>query len=77
MKLRMFAFAAISFGLICAALAGNDGGLAAQEDRWITVDGPYACPSKEDLQRIATTAPTRQNCRWSRTFRLTTSFLGL
>jgi hypothetical protein len=26
--------------------------LAAQGYRWVTVDGPYACPSKDDLRTI-------------------------
>jgi hypothetical protein len=52
MKLRMLVFAAISFALICAALAANYSDLVAQGYRWITVDGPYACPTEEDVQRI-------------------------
>jgi hypothetical protein len=52
MKLRMLVFAAISFGLTCTTLAVNYSDLAAQGYRWVTVNGPYACPSKEDVQRI-------------------------
>jgi hypothetical protein len=52
MKLGMLVLAAISFGLPCAALAANYTALAAQGYRWITVDGPYACPTEQDVQRI-------------------------
>jgi hypothetical protein len=52
MKLRILALAAISVGLTVTALAANYGDLVAQGYRWITVDGPYACPAKDDVQRI-------------------------
>jgi hypothetical protein len=52
MKLRILVFTAISFGLTCAALADNYSDLVAQGYRWITVDGPYACDSQQDVQRI-------------------------
>jgi hypothetical protein len=53
MKLRILAFAAISVGLTVTALAGNYGDLVAQGYRWVTVDGPYACPAEDEVQRIA------------------------
>ncbi|HET9375797.1 MAG TPA: hypothetical protein VFO40_12555 [Chthoniobacterales bacterium] len=53
MKLRMLALAAISVGLAVSAVAANYSDLVAQGYRWITVDGPYACPAKDDVQRIA------------------------
>jgi hypothetical protein len=40
------------FGLICSGFAVNNSELAAQGYRWITIDGPYACLSKDDLRRI-------------------------
>src|SRR5260221_11919580 len=52
MRFRMLVFSAIGFGLTGAALAANYSDLAAQGYRWITVEGPYACPAKEDFQRI-------------------------
>jgi hypothetical protein len=52
MNLRILVFTAISFGLTCAALADNYSDLVAQGYRWITVDGPYACDSQQDVQRI-------------------------
>jgi hypothetical protein len=44
-------FAAIVFGLASVALSTNDPKLG-NEYRWITVDGPYACASKDDLRQI-------------------------
>jgi hypothetical protein len=52
MKLRMLAFATISIGLTVTAVAANYSDLVTQGYRWITVDGPYACPAKDDVQRI-------------------------
>jgi hypothetical protein len=49
----MLAFAAISVGLTVTALAANYSDLVAQGYRWVNVDGPYACPAKDDVQRIA------------------------
>ena len=51
MKLRILVFTAISFGLTCAALA-NYNDLVTQGYRWITIDGPFACDSEQDVQRI-------------------------
>jgi hypothetical protein len=39
-------------GLISAGLTANYDDLAAKGYRWVTVDGPYGCPSNEDLQQI-------------------------
>jgi hypothetical protein len=43
----------------CAAVVLTSVGLAASYDelaakgyRWVTVDGPYGCPSKDDLRQI-------------------------
>ena len=43
----------------CAAVVSTSVGLAASYDelaakgyRWVTVDGPYGCPAKDDLQQI-------------------------
>ena len=40
-------------GRISAGLTANYDDLATKGYRWITVDGPYGCPSKDDLQQIA------------------------
>jgi hypothetical protein len=52
MKLRILVLTAISFGLTCAALAVNYSDLVTQGYRWITIDGPFACDSEQDVQRI-------------------------
>jgi len=52
MKLRILVFTAISFGLTCAAFATNYSDLVTQGYRWITIDGPFACDSEQDVQRI-------------------------
>jgi hypothetical protein len=52
MNAQTVVFGAIVFGLASAALSSNDPKPAADEYRWIVVDGPYACPSKEDLRQI-------------------------
>jgi hypothetical protein len=52
MNAKTVIFGAIVFGLASAALSINDTKPAANEYRWIVVDGPYACPSKEDLHQI-------------------------
>ena len=38
--------------LTSVALASSYDELAAKGFRWVTVDGPYGCPSKDDLRRI-------------------------
>ena len=51
MNAKTVVFGVIVFGLASAALSINDTKLG-NEYRWIVVDGPYACPSKEDLHQI-------------------------
>jgi len=40
-------------GLTSAGLTANYDDLAAKGYRWVTIDGPYGCPAKDDLQQIA------------------------
>jgi hypothetical protein len=69
MKLPMvLSLAAIIAGLASAKSTTNYDDLVAKGYRWVTVDGPYACVSKDDLRQIiknrntepssATPAPT-------------------
>src|ERR1700730_6833602 len=44
--------AAVAVGLASAALAINYDALVRQGYRWVTVDGPFACVSKDDLRLI-------------------------
>ena len=52
MKLAISVVTAVTFGLTCTAFADNYSDLAAQGYRWATVDGPYACTTEQDVQRI-------------------------
>jgi hypothetical protein len=42
----------IAFGLTSSGIAANHDNFAAKRYRWVTIDGPYACPSRDDLQKI-------------------------
>ena len=52
MNAKTVVFGAIVFGLASAALSLNNTTPGAKGYRWIVVDGPYACHSKEDLRQI-------------------------
>ena len=39
-------------GITSAGLTANYDDLAAKGYRWVTIDGPYGCPAKDDLQQI-------------------------
>ena len=54
MKLLISFMTAVSLGLTCTVLGGdNYSALAAQGYRWVTVNGPYACITEQDAKRIA------------------------
>jgi hypothetical protein len=52
-KLVISVMTAVGLALTTAALADNYNDLAAQGYRWVTVNGPYACTTEQDVQRIA------------------------
>src|ERR1700736_5613505 len=53
MKLLISFITAVSLGLACTVLGGdNYSALAAQGYRWVTVNGPYACKTEQDVERI-------------------------
>ena len=52
MKIATLLSLAAALGLESAALAAPYDQLAAKGYRWVTIDGPYACPSKDDLRQI-------------------------
>jgi len=52
MKLAISVMSAVSLSLTCTALADTYSDLAGQGYRWVTVDGPYACTTEQDVQRI-------------------------
>ena len=49
---ELIIWAAVAAGLASTALADPYKELAAQGYRWVSVDGPYACRSKDDLRKI-------------------------
>jgi hypothetical protein len=53
MKALTMILAAVAAGLAPTALADPYKNLAAQGYRWVSVDGPYACRSKDDLREIS------------------------
>src|SRR6266446_7003977 len=53
MKLLISFMTAVSLGLTCTVLGGdNYSGLAAQGYRWVTINGPYACNTEQGVERI-------------------------
>ena len=48
----ILSIAASAVVLTSAGLAASYDDLAAKGYRWVTVDGPYGCPSKDDLRLI-------------------------
>jgi hypothetical protein len=52
MKIATLVSVAVAVGLESGALAAPYDELAAKGYRWVTIDGPYACPSKDDLRQI-------------------------
>jgi hypothetical protein len=52
MRVPIIVLAAAAVGLGSTASADPYKDLAAQGYRWVAVDGPYACPSKDDLREI-------------------------
>jgi hypothetical protein len=43
---------AVAVGSISTALAADYDNLIERGYRWVTVDGPYACPTQDDLREI-------------------------
>ena len=52
MKIATLLSLAAAVGLESGALAAPYDGLSVKGYRWVTIDGPYACPSKHDLRLI-------------------------
>ena len=53
MKLLISFITAVSLGLTCTVLGGdNYSALAAQGYRWVTINGPYACNTEQGVERI-------------------------
>jgi hypothetical protein len=52
MKFRISVFTTLCSGLICIASADDYEGLAGKGYRWVTVNGPYACTTEQEVKRI-------------------------
>ena len=53
MKLSTILLAPIvALGMSSIALARDYKDLVVEGYRWVTIDGPYMCPTKEDLREI-------------------------
>ena len=53
MKSKSLCIATLAVDLTCSAFAADYKDLAAQGYRWVGVDGPYACTTEPELQRIS------------------------
>ena len=49
---RILSVAAATAALISTGLSANYDDIIEKGYRWVAVDGPYACPTKNDLQQI-------------------------
>ena len=52
MKIGMLLVSVIGLGLASTAWAGDYEDLAAKGYRWVTVNGPYACATEQELRQI-------------------------
>ena len=52
MNYKILGFAAFALGLTGTAFAADYKKLAAEGYRWVTVNGPYACTTEQEVQRI-------------------------
>ena len=57
MKLRVLVFSIMALSLASAAWAQDFKALAAKGYRWVTVNGPFACTTEQDVRQI-TSDPT-------------------
>src|SRR6266403_1434654 len=51
-KLVISVMTGVGLALTCTALADNYNDLAEQGYRWVRVNGPYACNTEQDVERI-------------------------
>jgi hypothetical protein len=49
---RILGLAIFAVGLTCTAVAADYKDLVAEGYRWVTVDGPFACKTEPEVQRI-------------------------
>lgn len=53
MKIRLLVFTLFGFGLTCAAWADDYRDLVTKGYRWVTVNGPYACTTEQEVRHVA------------------------
>jgi len=52
MKFRLLVFSVIAFGFTSGAWAQDFKALRAQGYRWVTVNGPFACATEQEVRQI-------------------------
>jgi hypothetical protein len=52
LKIRLLVFTLLGLGLTCAARADDYQDLAAKGYRWVTVNGPYACTTEQEVRHV-------------------------
>jgi hypothetical protein len=52
MKIWFLVLTLFGLGMTRSACAADPQDLAAKGYRWVTVDGPYACPSEQDVRHV-------------------------
>ena len=52
MKIRLLVFALSGLGLTCAARADDYQDLVNNGYRWVTVNGPYACTTEQEVRHV-------------------------
>jgi hypothetical protein len=51
-KIKLLVFTLFGFSLTCAAWADDNRDLVAKGYRWVTVNGPYACPTEPEVRHV-------------------------
>jgi hypothetical protein len=62
--LTIIGIAVAAFWLTSTALADKYDALVAKGYRWITIDGPFACSSKDDVHRIIKNRSDENTYEW-------------
>jgi len=52
-KISLLVFTLFGFSLTCPAWADHYQDLAAKGYRWVTVNGPYACPTEQEVRQVS------------------------
>jgi hypothetical protein len=60
MKFKMLVIPVIGFSLAWTVWADGYKALASKGYRWVTINGPYACPTEQELRQV-TSDPTEAN----------------